>query len=131
MALVQPTAVSGGLTAELVKQLQSKTGEIVSTTFTTWLHVEVLPQSSTPCQVWVTVHGQLPLVTVLRTVTETLPGMPAAFGQAFVQVGASKLQFVPHSTVLLVAQMRENPHPFAGGLTVKLKVPWLYCPLSG
>src|SRR4051794_26127251 len=85
------------------RQLQFKTGGVVSTTVTVWLHVEVAPQSSTPCQVWVITHGQAPLVTVLTTVTVTLPGSPAELGQALVQVGGSKVQLGPHSPVLFGA----------------------------
>src|SRR2546423_988502 len=100
-------------------QLQLITGGVVSTTVTVWLHVSVWPQSSTPCQVCVITQGQLPLVTVPTTVIVTLPGPPAASGHWLVQPGGSKVQVVPHSTVLLVAQMRENPppHPVEGALT--------------
>src|SRR5580765_3546486 len=61
-------------------QLQLIIGGVVSTTVTVWLQVFVCPQSSTPCQVCVMTHGQLPLVTVPTTVIVTLPGPPAASG---------------------------------------------------
>src|SRR4051812_5892301 len=101
------------------RQLQNRTGGVVSTTVTVWLHVAVWPQSSTALQVRVMTFGQVPLVTVLRTVTVTFPGPPVAgLGQGFTGVGGSKVQVEPHSTVLLVAQMSENPQPVAGGLTL-------------
>ncbi len=56
--------------------------------------------------------GQVPLVTVLTTVTTTpLLTVPGGGEQLFVQVGGSKDHFVPHSTVLLVAQIIAKLHP--------------------
>jgi hypothetical protein len=62
--------------------------------------------------------GQLPLVTVLTTVTTTpLLGVPGGGEQLFVHVGGLKFQVEPHSTVLLVAQMRVKVHPGPGETT--------------
>src|SRR5262245_9068668 len=75
-------------------------GAIVSATATVWVQVEALLHGSAACQVRVIRRGQLPLVTVVRTVMITLvPVQPST------AVGGSKLQIEPHSTVLLVAQV--------------------------
>ena len=85
---------------------QAIVGGIVSTTVTDWLHVLVLPHASVACHVRVIIRGQTPLVTVLRM--ETVRFVPL---QLSLTVGASKVQAVPHWTVLLVAQLRTK----AGG----------------
>src|SRR5437764_9696227 len=73
-------------------------GLVVSTIVTFWLHSAVLPQASVARQVRVAskVLPQCPvvLVTVLRMVIATLP-------QASLALGASKVQPLAHSTVLL------------------------------
>src|SRR5205809_79871 len=81
---------------------QVMVGLVVSCTVTFWLQSAVLPQASVARQVRVAskVLPQWPvrLVTVLRTVMVTLP-------QVSVAVGASKVQVLVHSTVLLPTQM--------------------------
>ena len=47
--------------------------------------------------------GQLPLVTVLRMVTVTLVPLQASKAE-----GASKIQLVPHGTVLSVGQVETS-----------------------
>src|SRR5712692_5638222 len=83
----------------LLVLLQIMTGAVVSTTVTFWLQELLLPQASVACQVRVAskVLPQCPvtLVTVLRIVIVALPLLSVA-------VGASKVQAVPCSTVLLV-----------------------------
>jgi hypothetical protein len=118
MLLVQPTTESC-MVAGLRKQLQSRKGGVVSTTVTVWLHCAMLPQSSTPFHVRVMTLGQVPLVTVLMTVTTTpLLGVPGGGEQLFVHVGGLKLQVEPHSTVLLDAQSNVNAQPPGGWMTV-------------
>src|SRR5437867_7107115 len=77
-------------------------GGVVSTTVTFWLHSAELPQASVARQVRVAskVLPQWPvrLVTVLRMLMVTLP-------QVSLAVGASKVQVLVHSTVLLGTQM--------------------------
>src|SRR6266446_2324350 len=83
----------------LLVLLQVITGAVVSNTVTFWLHWAKLPHASVACQVRVTskVLPQWPvvLVTVLRIVMVLLALLSVA-------VGASKVQAVPCSTVLLV-----------------------------
>jgi len=119
MALEQAcTVMITGKADELVTQLQFSTGGMVSTTVTVWLHWSWLVQSSIACQVRVMTMGQVPFVTVLTTVTTTpLLGVPGGGEQLFVQVGGLKDQFVPHCTVLFVAQIRVNVHPGPGDTT--------------
>jgi hypothetical protein len=63
--------------------------------------------------------GQVPLVVVPTMVSWTpLLGVPGGGTQAFVQVGGSKFQLVPHSTVLFVGHNKVNAHPLVG-VTVK------------
>src|SRR5213075_215022 len=77
-------------------------GLVVSTTVTFWLQSALLPQASVARQVRVAskVFPQWPvrLVTVLRRVMVTLP-------QVSLAVGASKVQALAHSTVLLGTQV--------------------------
>ena len=70
---------------------------------TVWLQVAKLLQQSVACQVRVIIweQGPAPLVTVLRTITDTL--VPQ---QASAAAGGSKLQVLPHWTVLPPAQVR-------------------------
>src|SRR5438874_270793 len=83
----------------LLVLLQVITGAVVSNTVTFWLHWAKLPQASVACQLRVAskVLPQWPvvLVTVLTMVMVLLPLLSVA-------VGASKVQAVPCSTVLLV-----------------------------
>src|SRR5437867_85193 len=73
----------------------------MSTTVTSWLQVLLLPQQSVAAHVRLMSCGHVPgFVTVLRIVMVTL--VPQ---QASAAVGGSKPQGVPHSTVLLVAQV--------------------------
>jgi hypothetical protein len=120
MALEQAVTVSC-TTAGSWRQLQARTGGVVSTTVTVWLQVAVAPQLSVPCQVRVMTSGHVPLVVVLATVMVTLPTVPAGGQQAFVQAGGSKVHVVWHSTVLLGAQMSANG-PVCGELTVNTTV---------
>src|SRR5260370_6076155 len=83
----------------LLVLVQVIAGAVVSTMVTFWLQVLLLPQASLACQVRVAskVVPQWPvvLVTVLRIVMVLLPLLSVA-------VGASKVQAVPCSTLLLV-----------------------------
>src|SRR6185436_17288316 len=83
----------------LLVLLQVMTGAVVSTMVTFWLQVLLLPQASVAAQVRVAskVVPQCPvtLVIVLTIVMVLLPLLSVA-------VGASKIQAVPCSTVLLV-----------------------------
>src|SRR5438876_505756 len=83
----------------LLVLLQVIAGAVVSAIVTFWLQVLLLPQASLACQVRVAskVVPQWPvvLVTVLRIVMVLLPLLSVA-------VGASKVQAVPCSTLLLV-----------------------------
>ena len=72
------------------------------------------------------IWGQAPLVTVLITVTTT-PLVGGGATHAFVHVGGSKLQAVPHSTVLLVAQSMVKVQP-AAAVTVKGTTHWAMVP---
>src|SRR5262245_55784156 len=80
---------------------QVRTGAVVSTTVTVWLHVELLVQGSVAFHVRVMRVGHAPFVTVSRTVTVTLVPL-----QTSLALGSSKLQIAPHSAVLLVAHER-------------------------
>src|SRR5216683_2970010 len=83
----------------LLVLLQVITGAVVSTTVTFWLQEALLPQRSVACQVRVAskVVPQWPavLVTVLTIVILLVPLLSVA-------VGASKVQALPSSIVLLV-----------------------------
>src|SRR5437588_11407680 len=83
----------------LLVLLQVITGAVVSTTVTFWLHWANLPQSSVACQLLfvptLRSSGLVVLVTVLIIVMVLLPLLSVA-------LGASKVQAVPCSTVLLV-----------------------------
>src|SRR5438093_986017 len=76
----------------------TSTGAVASSTLTVWTQVAVLPQASVARHVRVAskVLPQWPvkLVTVLTIVMVALP-------QVSVAVGASNVQTLPHSTVLL------------------------------
>src|SRR5437016_3564408 len=86
-------------TVLLVAQLML--GRVVSTTLTVWLHVFVLLQASIAAQVRVAenVFPQSAFVIVLRMTMRLVPQASAG------ALGESKVQAVPHSTVLLVAQL--------------------------
>src|SRR5436190_19802922 len=81
---------------------QVMVGGVWSSTVTFWLHSAVLPQASVARHVRVAskVLPQCPvkLVTVLRMVIVALP-------QVSLAVGASKVQVLVHSTVLLGTQV--------------------------
>src|SRR5438093_6863181 len=81
---------------------QVMVGWVCSSTVTFWLQSAVLPQASVARQVRVTskVLPQCPvvLVTVLRTLMVAAP-------QVSLALGGSKVQTLPHSTVLLPAQV--------------------------
>src|SRR5439155_4374084 len=79
-------------------------GGVVSCTVTVWLHVFVLLQASIAAHVRVAenVLPQRLLVTVFRITSRLVPH------PSFGWVGASKLQPLPHSTVLLVTQVIEG-----------------------
>ncbi len=94
---------------------QVNTGGVLSTTVTPWLHVLLLPQMSTACHVRVMSCGQVPFVTVLRTLTLTL--VPLQVSKA---AGGSNVQAVPHSTVLLLAQVK------TGGVVSTTFTVWLH-----
>src|SRR5438034_11171708 len=97
------------MTAGFCRQLQSRTGGLVSTTVTVWLHDATVPQSSLACQVRVITCGHEPLVTVVTPrKTTPLPGVPGCGQQALVGVGGLKFHVVPHSTVLFGAQISAN-----------------------
>src|SRR5262245_8581672 len=93
------------------------TGGVWSSTVTVWLHSAVLPQASVARHVRVAakVLPQRPvrLVTVPTTVMVTLP-------QVSLAVGASKLQLLLHSTVLLSAQV------MVGGVRSATVTIWLH-----
>src|SRR5947207_3169085 len=78
--------------------LQVITGAVVSATSTVWLHRLKLPQASVACQVRVAskVLPQWPLVLVTVLTIVIVGGPPMSLA-----LGASKLQAVPNSTVLL------------------------------
>jgi hypothetical protein len=94
---------------------QMITGGVVSRTVTVWLHWAVLPQASVARQVRVAekVLPQVKLVTVPTTLMLLVP-------QVSVAVGGSKLHAVPHSTVLLAAQM------ITGGVVSRTVTVWLH-----
>jgi len=95
---------------------QVSTGRVMSRTVTTWLQLLLLPHASTARQVRVINCGHVPLVTVLRTLTVTLVPL-----QVSDTPGASKLQALPHSAVLLVA------HVSTGGVVSTTPTVWLHC----
>src|SRR6266853_487537 len=101
----------------LLVLLHVMTGAVVSTTVTFWLQELLLPQASVACQVRVAskVLPQWPvtLVTVLRIVMVALPLLSVA-------VGASKVQAVPCSTVLLVLL-----HVMSGAVVSTIVTFWL------
>src|SRR6185436_12853809 len=80
------------------------TGGVVSTIVTVWLQVLVLPQQSLASQVRVTTCGQIPVFVTVSTTAITF------VQQLSLTVGASNVQFEPHSTVLFVA------HVIVGGV---------------
>src|SRR5881296_212995 len=84
----------------LLVLLQLITGALVSTTVTFWLQLLLLPHASVACQVRVAskVLPQWPVVFVTVFNTEIVMFVPPLS----VAVGASKVQPVPCSTVLLV-----------------------------
>src|SRR5262245_5125623 len=90
---VQPLPHSTVLSGE-----QVSTGGVVSALVTTWLQKFVLLQQSYATHVRVMICGQLPLVTVLKTLTI---GFEQQLSEA---VGGSNVQPEPHSTRLPGAQ---------------------------
>jgi hypothetical protein len=87
-------------TVKLLPQVM--TGGVLSTTATVWLHVIELLQQSVACQVRVMIcgHNEPAFVIVLTMVTVRF--VPQQLSSA---VGGSKVQVVPHTTVLLLAQV--------------------------
>src|SRR5438552_2373737 len=83
----------------LVRAMATTTGP-GSNSVTVWLQVLVLPQASVASHVRVISFGSVPLVTVLRVLTETIAPL-----QASRPAGGSKLQGVPQMTILLLAQV--------------------------
>jgi hypothetical protein len=82
---------------------QVRVGGWVLNTVTVWLQVLLLPQASAKSQVRVMICGQRPLVSVLRMVAGT--GAPL---HASTALGTSKVQPLPHGTVLLVEQQHDT-----------------------
>src|SRR3989475_12729797 len=103
----------------LLVLLQVITGAVVSATVTFWLHWEKFPQASVACQVRVAskVLPQCPaiLVTVLTIVIVLLPLLSVA-------VGASNVQAVPSSTLLLLLL-----HVITGAVVSTAVTFWLHC----
>src|SRR5688572_24093237 len=95
---------------------QVSTGAAVSTTVTVWLHCAELPQASVACQVRVAlkVLPQAALVTVLRIRTVFVPPRSDA-------AGGSKVQTLPHSTVLSATQVS------VGAVVSETVMVWLHC----
>src|SRR5207244_1643797 len=82
---------------------QVKTGGCVATAVTVWLQVALLLQQSVACQVAVAEYEQsLPVVTMLETMACAGTQQPPE------ALGGSKLHVLPHSTVLLVAQVKTS-----------------------
>src|SRR5436190_3823894 len=104
IAFEQPITFSGTL-GLLRRQLQLRTGAIVSTTVTVWLHCEKLPHPSVARQVRVMTRGQKPFVIVLTTVSVIFVGGIAALLQLSNTLGTSNPHWVPHCTVLFVPQV--------------------------
>ena len=77
-------------------------GAVVSTTVTACVQIVLLVQESIALQVRVAMKD-LPHVWLVSVRTTTLTFRPSQLSKA---VGASKLQAVPHSTVLEAAQNR-------------------------
>src|SRR5204862_10619 len=120
-----PQASAGAEGASKVQALPHSTdllvaqvieGGEVSTTVTVWLHVLVLLQASIAAQVRVAekVFPHSGLVTVFRM---TMWFVPQASAGA---EGASKVQALPHSTDLLVAQVMD------GGVVSTTVTVWLH-----
>jgi len=108
--------VQGVPSATVMLEAQVSTGGVVSRLVTIWLHVAELLQQSVARQVRVIVpgHGVGFWVMVLRMVMVTfVPQQPSS------AVGGSKLQALPHCTVLLVAQVT------TGGVVSTIDTVWL------
>src|SRR5689334_4529803 len=92
------------------------TGGVVSTTVTVWLHVTPLLQQSIASQVRVIIagHDDKLFVIVLTTVTVTFVPQHAS-----IAVGGSKVQALPHTTVLFVAHVK------SGGVVSITDTAWL------
>src|SRR6266567_9505072 len=92
------------------------TGGLLSTTVTVWLQVLVLLQASMAAQVRVAEKAlpQPALVTVLREMTRLVPQASAG------AVGWSKVQDVPRTIVLLVAQL------IVGAVLSTVAMVWLH-----
>jgi len=98
---------------------QVNTGGVVSVIATVWLQVVLLVQQSVACHVRVMIVWQeSPFVTVFRTVSVRL--VPQQTSEAD---GSSKFHAAPHSTVLLVAQVR------TGGVVSVIVTVWLHVAL--
>src|SRR3989442_15686873 len=95
------------------------TGAVVSTTVTFWLHCAKFPQASVACQVRDAAEdgqrGHVGLGRVIKMEIVLLPLLSVA-------VGASNVQAVPSSTVLLVL-----PHVITGAVVSTTVTFWLHC----
>src|SRR6266567_2541937 len=106
MVVVPPMSLAAGSSKAqaapnstvLLVLLQVITGAVVSRRLTVWLHRLKLPQASVACQTCVAskVLPQWPLVLVTVLTIVIVGGPPMSLA-----LGASKLQAVPNSTVLL------------------------------
>src|ERR1051326_682336 len=108
--------VQGVPSTTVMLEAQVSTGGVVSLFVTVWLHVAELLQQSVARQVRVIVpgHGVGLLVMVLSTVMATfVPQQPSS------AVGGSKVQALPHWTVLLGAQV------IIGGVVSTIVTVWL------
>src|ERR1051325_5620176 len=100
--------------------LQLMVGGVVSTTVTTWLHSEWLPQQSVACHflIMTVEQGLLAAAFVKVPMTTMLTFVPQQMSDA---VGGSKTQVLPHSTTLLLAQV------ITGGVVSATVTVWLHC----
>ena len=91
-------------------------GGVVSCVVTVWLHVWLLPQPSKICQFRVKAYEHGLLLTTLSVVVMLTPQ------QDEITTGESKLQSLPHSTVLFVGQTTVSFGVGVGGTTMKVTV---------
>src|SRR5204863_6568745 len=92
-------------------------GGVVSRTVTVWLHWLEFPQLSVALQVRVALKA--PPQKPLRLVTVLMTWMVTTLLQASMAAGGSKLQFEPHSAVLLAR------HEMEGGVVSRIVIVWL------
>lgn len=109
-------------------------GALVLSTVTVWLQLVLSPQPSAICHVSVIRLEQAPLVDRPVGVTNRLVTVPAVVMIGLVQqveaIGGSKLQALPHGTVLLGGHCtcRQFVAQLAPGCTVTVKVQLLLRP---